>query len=292
MTEKLLELGSGLELWRIEIKELKEQDLNARSMKTEMFSRLTANIRDDQRLESFPFIAQTERGFEIVSGHHRVRAAIDAGLTEIYCIVDVTNLNRDAIASKQLAHNAISGEDNDELIKRIFNSIADAEQKLKTFININFEKEVQSASAREITFDERYRIITLLFSQYDADILNKALDEMAVSDDVYINELRLFEDVKKAIKVGQKSFNIRSTNTLMMYLMESVYAKLDMAAEDFDDVEHYDSLAAILGFGMIPEEHTKAIKERFSKLASKYKKHEKYYALLDLLNIEHGGETK
>ena len=252
-----------------------------------MFNRLVENIRADNRLESFPFVAQTDRGYEIVSGHHRVRASIDAGITEIYCIVDITGMNRDKIASKQLSHNSISGEDNDELVKRIFNSIADAEEKLKAYISANFEKEVASASAKEITFDERYRMVTLLFTEQDVEIINKALDEMSASDDVYINELRIFEDLKKAIKIGSKSFNIRATNTLMVYLMQAVYDKLGIAPDDYPDIEQFESLAMVLGFGMIPIEYMKAIKEKFSPFAAKYKNHEKYLALLDVLSVPH-----
>lgn len=72
--EKCLELGNGLEIWKVNIEDLKEQDVNARYMKAEMFERLTENIKGDGRLESLPFCALTDKGIEIVSGHHRIRA--------------------------------------------------------------------------------------------------------------------------------------------------------------------------------------------------------------------------
>lgn len=282
---KIVDSDNGLELWKIEIKDLREQDLNARYMKSEMFNRLVENIKKDNRLESFPFVAKTDLGFEIVSGHHRVRASIDAGITEIYCIVDVTGLNRDRIASKQLSHNSISGEDNDELVRRIYNGISDAEEKLRAYIDENFDKEVASASAKEITFDERYKIVTLTFSESDVEILNKALEEMAITDEVYINELESFEKVKQGLKVGAKGFNIRSTNTLMMYLMETIYDKLGLEMDSPVEVDEFENIGTLMGFGMIPKEYEKAIKERFKKYD--YKSHERYKAFLDILGIEH-----
>jgi hypothetical protein len=116
MSERVADLGGGLELWRFNVDETIEQDLNARAQPKEMFERLTATIGKDGRLEALPFLAQTQRGLEIVSGHHRVRAARAADVTDIYGVVDVTNLTRDQIAAKQLAHNAISGYDDTQII--------------------------------------------------------------------------------------------------------------------------------------------------------------------------------
>src|SRR5262249_25601288 len=117
--QRVLELGSGLELWRVPPSALREQDVNARSMPKAMFERLAQTIGGDKRLESLPLCAKTERGLELISGHHRTRAATAAGLTEMFTLVDVTGLSRSQIAAKQLAHNAIEGTDNEQLLAEI-----------------------------------------------------------------------------------------------------------------------------------------------------------------------------
>src|SRR5437667_8151464 len=113
---RILELGNGLELWKVPPSALREQDVNARSMPKAMFERLAQTIARDKRLESLPLCAKTERGLEIVSGHHRLRAATAAGVIELFALVDVTGLSRSQIAAKQLAHNSIEGEDNEQLL--------------------------------------------------------------------------------------------------------------------------------------------------------------------------------
>jgi hypothetical protein len=95
--EKVLDLGQGLQLWKVPIAALREQDVNARSMSKPMFERLSQTIARDKRLESLPFCARTDKAIEIVSGHHRARAAIAAGLTEMFVMVDVTGLTRSQI---------------------------------------------------------------------------------------------------------------------------------------------------------------------------------------------------
>ena len=124
---RILELGNGLELWKVHPSSLREQDVNARSMPKAMFERLAQTIARDKRLESLPLCAKTERGLEIISGHHRVRAATAAGISEMFVLVDATGLTRSQIAAKQLAHNAIEGQDNEQLLAEIYRQIEDAE---------------------------------------------------------------------------------------------------------------------------------------------------------------------
>ena len=56
---KVLELGNGLELWKVHPSTLREQDVNARSMSKPMFERLSLTIARDKRLESLPLGAKT-----------------------------------------------------------------------------------------------------------------------------------------------------------------------------------------------------------------------------------------
>src|SRR6266481_3076859 len=88
-SQRILELGNGLELWKVHPSTLREQDVNARSMPKAMFERLAQTIARDKRLESLPLCAKTERGLELVSGHHRARAATAAGISEMFVLVDV-----------------------------------------------------------------------------------------------------------------------------------------------------------------------------------------------------------
>jgi ParB-like chromosome segregation protein Spo0J len=67
---------------------------------------LAQTIARDKRLESLPLCAKTERGLEIISGHHRIRAATAAGISEMFVLVGVTGLIRSQIAAKQFSGGA------------------------------------------------------------------------------------------------------------------------------------------------------------------------------------------
>ena len=66
--QKILDLGNGLELWKVPPSALREQDVNARSMPKAMFERLSQTIARDKRLESLPLCAKTETGLETSPG--------------------------------------------------------------------------------------------------------------------------------------------------------------------------------------------------------------------------------
>ncbi|HEU5032745.1 MAG TPA: ParB/Srx family N-terminal domain-containing protein, partial [Spirillospora sp.] len=70
-------IADGLYVMWLEPTVLREQDVNAQTMSPRHFDRLTENIRGRGMIESLPYVYwPDEEGVpEIVSGHHRCRAA-------------------------------------------------------------------------------------------------------------------------------------------------------------------------------------------------------------------------
>ena len=127
LNESLSDMGMA-PLLLVKPGDLKVQDINARYMNPETMENLTSNVKRDGRLESLPLVTKTDQGYEIISGHHRVLAAEKAGLEEIMVMVTETK-NHDELVAKQLSHNAITGQDNDQILKKMFEEISDLEVK-------------------------------------------------------------------------------------------------------------------------------------------------------------------
>lgn len=116
------------EVRRINIKHLKEQELNAQEMPKHQFDALVRNIKNDGELQSLIYVHQPDGPdgeIRIISGHHRVRAAYKAGLTEVPCIVETAPLSPSQIRARQLAHNQIHGESDPKLLAQILEEIDD-----------------------------------------------------------------------------------------------------------------------------------------------------------------------
>lgn len=108
VSEKLFQGTMILQV--VDPKELVFLKENARYFKRETFRQLRENIQNDQKLSSVPLCYKLEDGkYEIISGNHRVRASIDAGLEKILVLVITEELSKSKRIAMQLSHNALVG---------------------------------------------------------------------------------------------------------------------------------------------------------------------------------------
>lgn len=234
---RIAELGGGLELWKVQPKELKEQPVNARYMPPEMFERLVQNIKKDQRLESLPFCAYVNGEIQIVSGHHRVRAAIQAGLEEIYVIVDVTNLGRDRIKAKQLAHNSIQGQDDPEILRRIFEEIKDADARIEAFVTDEMLKKIATARVEDLNIPMEFREVTLLFVPIEKEEFEevvKLIEERLVREEseYYLADMKLLGLIRKVSKKISEKYKIKSMGTILWKMAKLAKKALQEGLDD------------------------------------------------------------
>lgn len=93
-------------------------------MSPDEFARLVKNVKTDGRLTSLPLACANDDGsVEILSGHHRTLAAIEAGLEEIDVIVITTPLTEERKAAIQLSHNAVTGQDNPTVLADMYRQL-------------------------------------------------------------------------------------------------------------------------------------------------------------------------
>lgn len=261
--EILLDIGAGLKIAKVNVEELREQDLNARHMDKKMFERLSANIRHDARLESLPFVAQTERGLEIVSGHHRVRAARSADLNEIFIILDDTGLSQDEIRSKQLSHNSLQGEDNMQLVKEIYAMIEDADQKLSAYIDADLELMFDKAQVKDVTIDFDIKHILVTFLTYEKAVFDRAAEKInGKYDELYVADMKQIEPFTQAMTRAGKEYDIRATSTLFSKMAEIVLQHL---GEEIDEAER-TAIRDIIGTAYIPTEAAQTIQAAIDKM--------------------------
>lgn len=255
-----------MEIWPVHIDELREQDVNARSQPKAMFDRLAATIRRDKRLEALPLIAVTDLGLEIVSGHHRVRASRAAELTEIYALVDTSGLTSDQIKAKQLAHNAIQGSDDPQLLARIYQSIEDVEARLETFIDSSeVEMDLPKVKLDGLTLGMEYRTALITFLPYELEMFERALKavEVHLSADykvTYLAELALLERWKQMLRRVGKEYDIRAIGTIVARIATIVLEALGEEVEE-DAVPRRD----LFGMSAIPNSAAQVIRQAIDK---------------------------
>lgn len=266
--ERLLDLGQGLAIWRVHVDDLAEQPLNAQAMPPAMFNRLKTTIERDGRLEDLPFCCLMSADpvqIAIISGHHRTRAARAAALFYVYCLVDETALSKDRVAAKQLAHNAIRGESEAQIVARIFQLITDVDARLEAFVEPPGPAPAPVRLPR-LELDLAYRTVMLVFLAYQADEFDRAIgqikDDGALVEDasrLYLADMELAELWRKTVTRFGKEYDARAVTVQVSAMLHAALTHLGLLPDDLDDQDEWVPLAEILGSALVPPAEAEVI---------------------------------
>lgn len=265
--ELIYDMGSGLRIVKVLIDQVKEQDINARIMKNEMQDQLTANIKKRGQLESLPFLVKNEEKIEIISGHHRIKSARAAGLKEIIAIMDVSGLNRSQIASKQLAHNAIAGFDDESVLREICKMIDDVDDMLESYIGKDIMEEPLEQYDKLISpavhFD--FKNITFAFLPHQVKDMDALLRNIETASPEIVG-VAVYEQCKvfvETLSKYQKFTDIRNMGAAIHSMIQAANEKMDDVGYDGSDEWTY--LAKLFGSNAVPAESGNVIQQAIKK---------------------------
>lgn len=253
--KSLADIGHGMIIAEVPLKLFREQDRNAHLMKPEMFRQLSENIKKRGQVESLPFSALTDKGIEIVSGHHRVRAAKEAGLKSIPTILDITGLNRSRIAAKQIAHNAINGFDDRTVLREIAKMIKDVDDMIESYIGKDVleeaDGELEKLLAPILKFE--WQDIQFVFLPHQMNDLKKLVEKLDGNKD-YMGAAHIdqYESFVEVLSRYQKFSNIKNIGAAIHRLIETARKNLE-GVEDLDTSE-WVPLSSVFGNVTFPKE--------------------------------------
>jgi ParB-like chromosome segregation protein Spo0J len=226
---------------------------------------------------------------EIISGHHRTRAARAAELFYVPCLVDETGLGPDPVKAKQLAHNAIAGDSEAQLVARIFESIGDVDARLEAFIE---PTQALPAPVRlpRLDIDLGYRSIQLVFLPHQAARFDAAVEQLhgdkALSDDasrLYLADLELDEQWRAACRRMGKEYGARAVTVQVSRMVDAALASVGADPGD-PDPDEWVPLADLLGSALVPPDAADVIRRAVEGLtrAGKASPRHGWEAVVDL----------
>lgn len=231
----LLIFPDGLRLYYADVDELREQNVNPRSMPQKMFEQLTENIQGAETLESAPLCVRVGDGIDIISGHHRVRAARAAGVKHILVFL-YEELSCSRIKSKQLAHNTISGQDDAELVARVWQEITDIQARFEAFVDPRLFKDVpEPVKFTQVDVDlvgtSRTVVIAFLPIQMtDFDAAVEAIVPKAEADAAYIADREIYEGWRQALHRVRNDMDVVAIPTAIAEMARLALEALDARA--------------------------------------------------------------
>ena len=261
------DMGSGLLIVKIPLDVVVEQDVNARIMKNEMQDQLTANIAKRGQLESLPYLTEDGHKVRIISGHHRIKSARQAGIKEIYAILDVSGLSRSQEAAKQLAHNAISGFDDQSTLKEIVKMISDVDDMLESYVGKDILAEPMAEFDKLISPSVQFDFRTLVFAflphqLQNLELLVKELEKSS-PEIIGVAEYEQGKHFVETLSKYQQFQDVRNLGAAISSMIEAANEKMDVAG--YDPAGEWAYLTKVFGSNSIPTEAAQVIQQALKK---------------------------
>lgn len=253
---------------------------NARYMTHEMFANLVKNISKDGGLTSVPFCLKRKDGtYLVLSGNHRVAAAIEAGIKEILVLYTDREMSRAEQVSIQLSHNAIEGKDDLNILKSLWDEIDNVALKYYSGLDDKLLDEMDKLSQKSLAeVDLDFKSLTFLFLPEEIErldaVFEKALNGVS-SENIRIARLNSFCKVIDATSKTKSAYGIKNTAValdLVLSVFERHYEDLrDGWLNENEELLHKGliPICTILGTDEIPAGTAVILKKAVDRMVSK-----------------------
>lgn len=278
---------------RMDPRKLKLLDLNARYMRHETFSRLVENIRQDGGLTgNTPFAwrlhddttqqplldADADQAYLVLSGNHRVKGSIAAGLPEINVELTDDYLPPDRRAAIQLSHNAISGEDDPATLKLIYENITDTGMRIYTGLDdktLKLLEDVTIAPMSEAAL--QFQTISLTFLPDEAALVaeafEKARKQATGAKGHWLARWADYDKAMDSLEIAGQSYGVKNTATALMIVLDIFGRHLTDLSEGYilsDEQPRQKGqrvpIVTVLGRGDIPAGTATKLRKALNKL--------------------------
>lgn len=256
-------------------RDIKLLETNARYMKHEEFSRLVDNVRRDGRLTSTPFLCKDEDNrWLCLSGNHRTRAAIEAGLETITCLATDDELSEEQRIAIQLSHNAIAGQDDPATLKALYEKILDTNLKKYSGLDdktLDLLDKFSTISISEANLQFQTLSMVFLPNELAAarKIIDAAKEQSKSSRDIWFARMEEYDkwlDAQEIVSAAHNVKNVATAVEIILKVFERNITQLSEAWEDTTDDKRWVPIETIIGRSKIPAGDAKVIKKALDKM--------------------------
>ncbi len=254
---------------------------NSRFMRHEEYQRLVDNIRRDGALTSVPLARLLEDGrYEVLSGNHRTRAAIDAGLELIAVMCVDDPLEADRAVAIQLSHNAIAGQDDPAILKELYDSIEDVDWRSFSGLDdatLDLLEKVEPVPISEAALS--FTAITLVFLPSEVQRLKEAFElarDQVGGNEAWLMSMGDYDKAMDALVTVGGAHDVKNQAIAFRLLVELAVDNFEQLVEAWWD-EHdglprhngWIPLEAVVGLGQVPSDAAGVIRAALDKLVER-----------------------
>lgn len=210
------------------LSELKHPARNARFMKAPQFNQLVTNLQQDRTLTSLPLVYPAG-GDIIISGNHRVDAAIKAGIQEGWVLEIEGEVPEGRLTAIQLSHNAITGQDDIATLGAMYDGLDFASKAYSGLTDDDFKvNTVDLASLSAGSTD--YEDITLTFLPEQKEAFIKFIESLGSKGSKvprFVGARADFDKIFDGLIGVKNKLNVVNTSLAMTLLAQLANERLD-----------------------------------------------------------------
>lgn len=243
-------------------------------MKPEEYKKLISNIKKDGKLTSVPFCYYNdENEIEVLSGNHRVMASIDVGLNEIEVMLCKDKLSKDKALAIQLSHNSIVGQDDEELLKKLYTELESLEFKEYSGLTDDFVNFCKQTEKEFKIPNLQYQAINLLFLPEEISDIKNCLDSVGDMLNSYsiVAKLKDYGNYLETSTLISKCLNIKNPSTTFLAILELAKQNINNLKKlSFDNNDiGYVPISSVLERSDINKEYAITIDKALNKMVDK-----------------------
>lgn len=263
----------------IDPRELKLLKMNARFMRHEEFQRLVANIKKDGQLTSAPFacLDPTDGKYEVLSGNHRVQAAISAGLETIPCIITDDEMSEEQRIAIQLSHNAIVGQDDPDILKKLYDKILDIDLKEYSGLDDKTLGLLDKASSQAMSeANLEFQVLSIVYLPDELKeaqrVIDTAREAVKSCDNIWLATDSEYEKWLDAQETASSAYNVKNVSAAMQLIFKVFEDNLGQLAEGWEgtdpknDNSMWVPISTVIGRNKIPVGSAKVIKKALDRM--------------------------
>lgn len=204
---------------------------NARYMDNPTFAQLVDNVSQDKNLTSIPLCIRQEDGsLLVISGNHRIEAAVLAKVEYVVVMVLKKEVTREEQVALQLSHNALAGKDDMTILRELWLEIEDMSLKEYSGLDSETISELEKTEIISIPaprFD--YETISFLFLPEEKEELERIIteiDSVFDQENIYITSKNHYKKAFSVISDIKKKYNIENTAAAVAKLLSLAEEKL------------------------------------------------------------------
>lgn len=242
-------------------------DVNARYMTHEQYMRLVENVRRDGALTSTPLVwhdRETDRRI-VLSGNHRTKASIDAGLSRIGWLEIDQPLPRQRQVALQLSHNAVEGQDDPAILRELFDELEDVAAREYAGLDDKTLELLESVNVESLNeADLDYASLQLLFLPPERDAAEEAFEEAAAvakHDARWLAGIGQYEPMLDALETAKSAYNVGNIATALGLVLDVFETNLTELRDGWYDADNGEArhkgrvpMETLLGTRTLPAE--------------------------------------